>query len=134
MKTFWRVGLNFALVCIVLASLLAYTGVIPTRAFSASHADWVGHALGFGTMAFFLDGFLGHRSLFAIRGLTWIKTGPALVLAIAGIDEIAQRLSPIRSSTLGDFVADVIGVSAGAFLAGCLTRYVASRLRAYVNQ
>jgi VanZ family protein len=118
-KRFWWWGLSAQLAVVVAASIGAYAGVLPTSVHALPHLDWLGHAVGFGLLAFFLDGALGHRPL--ARGLAFPRLAPALVLAIAGAEELAQGLSPRRSSSLGDFIADLVGVCLFAWLAKRVT-------------
>ncbi|HTN82199.1 MAG TPA: hypothetical protein VL242_00870, partial [Sorangium sp.] len=98
-----------------LASAGAYLGLIPTSLPSVPHADLAGHALGFGLLAVCVDGALGHRPM--LRGLPFPRLGPALVLAGAGLEELAQGLSPRRTSSLADFAADTVGVLLLSWLA-----------------
>ena len=50
------------------------------------------------------------------RGLAFPRLAPFAVLLVAGIEEYLQRLSPRRSSSWSDFVADAIGVCFFAWL------------------
>jgi VanZ family protein len=100
---------------VLLTSLGAYLGSLPTQLPSWPHADLAGHAVLVGMVAFFLAGAL------ALRGRAgWIA--PVAVLACAGIEEWAQRFSPLRSSSWVDFAADVIGVCVLSWLARACTR------------
>lgn len=114
MTTFFRLGFAAHLSLVALISLGAYAGVLPNSLPDFPHADWLGHAVLIGGLAFFLDGALGHRRL--TPALPFPRLGPAIVIAVAGIEEYLQRLSPRRSSDWGDFAADVIGVCFFAWL------------------
>ena len=124
MRNFWRIGFLGQLSCVVLATVLAYTGLIPTHLAGWPHADWVGHFLGFGLLGFFLEGMLRHRPLFSRRGVVLVKLAPVLVLGAAAIEELAQGLSPRRTSSFADFACDAIGVLIATWLAARVTRYV----------
>jgi hypothetical protein len=113
-KTFFRLGLLAHLTFVVLVSIGAYTGLLPTKLPNLPYADKVGHALFIGLLAFFLDGALDHRRL--VPRLAFPRLGPALVVMAAGIEEYLQRLSPRRSSDIWDFAADVVGVCFFAWL------------------
>lgn len=98
------VGVGFTL------SGVAYHEGLP--GFLASgHIDKVLHCSIAGLLAFFLDGALKRRSLFEVFGLA-IPAAAALILVPVGIEEYLQRYSDYRSSSVFDFLADVVGVAA----------------------
>ena len=108
MKTFFRAGFAAHLTLVVLISIGAYTGTLPTSLPAIPHLDKLGHAILIGGLAFFLDGALDHRRLFADHAFP--RLAPVVILMVAGIEEYLQRLSPRRTSDLADFAADVVGV------------------------
>ncbi|WP_437520768.1 hypothetical protein WME79_27740 [Sorangium sp. So ce726] len=112
----FRLLLCVQLALVAAASAGAYTGLLPTSLPSVPHADLAMHALGFGLLAVCVDGSLGHRPLH--RVLPFPRLGPALVLAGAGLEELAQGLSPRRTSSLADFAADTAGVLLLSWMAG----------------
>lgn len=122
-KTFFRLGFVAHLSLVVLISIGAYTGALPTSLPDFPGFDKLGHAILIGGLAFFLDGALGQRRL--VAGLPFPRLGPAVIVVAAGIEEYLQRLSPRRSSDVWDFVADVVGVCFFAWL----SRRVASMAR-----
>jgi hypothetical protein len=105
---FFRAGFVAHLALVVAISIGAYTGRLPTSLPAFPHADKLGHAVLIGGLAFFLDGALERRRLF--EAWAFPRLAPVLVLLVAGVEEYLQRLSPRRSSDLGDFAADVVGV------------------------
>jgi len=107
-KTFFRAGFAAQLTLVVLVSIGAYAGVLPTALPDVPHLDKLGHALLIGGIAFFLDGAIDHRPLF--RGHAFPRLAPVVVLIVAGVEEYLQRLSPRRSSDWADYLADVVGV------------------------
>jgi hypothetical protein len=119
-RTFFRAGFVAHLSLVVLISIGAYTGKLPTSLPNFPHADKLGHAVLIGGLAFFLDGALGHRTL--LRDRAFPRLAPVLVLVVAGIEEYLQRLSPRRSSDIADFAADVVGVCFFTWLAGWIDR------------
>jgi len=94
------------LTLVVGISLAAYTGRLPALP-DVPHIDKLGHAILIGGLAFSLDGALDHRGLFKAHAFP--RLAPVLVLAVAGVEEYLQRLSPRRSSDILDFAADVAG-------------------------
>ena len=124
-KTFFRLGFLAHLSLVVLISLGAYLGVLPTSLPAVPHFDKLGHAILIGGLAFFLDGALDHRRL--SPGLAFPRLGPTLVLVAAGIEEYLQRFSSRRTSDPWDFAADVVGVCFFAWLSRRVdTRQVAA--------
>jgi VanZ family protein len=117
MTSFFQKGLAAQIALVVAMSVAAYTGMIPTSLPEVPHADWLGHAVGIGGLAFFLDGVLRQRPLWGGRG----SLAAAIVLFVAGVEEYAQRFSPRRSSSWGDFAADVVGVFFFVWLSRRLT-------------
>ena len=65
-------------------------------------------------VSFFLDGAL-RRRMIRIAGLA-VPLAAVLFLVPAGIEEFLQRYSIHRSSSLGDFAADVAGVAVFVWL------------------
>jgi hypothetical protein len=114
----FRLLLCAQLALVAAASAGAYTGLLPTSLPSVPHADLAMHALGFGLLAACVDGALDFRPL--RRGILFPRLGPALVLAGAGLEELAQGLSPRRTSSLADFAADTAGVLLLSWMAGRL--------------
>ena len=108
MTRLWRIGFSIQLGLVLAISAGAYLGVLPTSLPAVPHADLVAHAVLIGLLGFFLDGALAYRPL--LRAAGFLRLGSALVLCAAGLEEIAQRLSARRSSSITDFAADVAGV------------------------
>jgi VanZ family protein len=116
-SSLFRAGLLVHAVLVVLIVAGAYAGVVPTHLASVPHADWIGHVVLIGLLAFFLDGALALKPL-----LGSVRLAPVLVLACAGIEEYAQRFSPRRTSSWGDFAADAVGVVLFSWMAGRVYR------------
>lgn len=130
---FWRIGFAVQLLVVVAIVVGAYLGRLPTFYQRLPHADLVAHAVLFGLLAFFLDGVLGHRPLLRTWA-PWLRLAPVLVLSVAAVEEVAQRLSPRRTSSLADFTADVVGVVLLTWLAGRVTAWRAARRRDAVSR
>lgn len=114
--TFWKIGLTLHASFVVLVAVLAYLGILPTTYKIIPYADVIGHAVLIGLLAFFLDGMLKFRPLFS-NMLTALRIAPLIILLIAGVEEIAQRFSPRRTSSVIDFAADAAGVLCASWLA-----------------
>lgn len=107
-KTTWWTGVAVALVIAGGLSLAAYADELPAFVTTTPHVDKVLHVLVGGLLAFFLDGALGRRALG--RSFARVPAATVAILVPAGVDEYLQRYSATRSSSLGDFAADVVGV------------------------
>jgi VanZ family protein len=128
MRTWFRVGFALHLALVVLISIGAYTGHLPTSLPDLPHFDKLGHAVLIGGLAFFLDGALDHRTL--LRGRAIPRLAPVIVLTVAGIEEYLQRLSPRRTSDIADFAADVVGVCFFTWFARRVSEHFAASRRA----
>ncbi len=96
-------------VLVVVIAALAYSGHLHVPKVFTSPYDLVAHAVLIGLLGALLDGALGFRPLTRWTP-RWLGLGPAIIVALAGIEELLQALSARRSSSLSDFVADVTGV------------------------
>ena len=101
-RTWW---LAFALVCsvTVLLSFIAYSGHMPQEIPEKQLDKGLHFAIG-GGLAATLDGALRRRNVRSV------PLAAIVVVVPAAIEEWAQRFSTSRTSSLGDFVADVTGV------------------------
>jgi len=117
----WKLGFVVHLCVVVSIATAAYMGLISTMPFRFQNADLLGHAILIGLLAFFLDGALGFRPL--LRGrLGFLRLGPTIILCLAAAEELAQVLSPRRSSSLSDFAADLFGIVVLSWLARRISR------------
>jgi VanZ family protein len=116
---FYRLGLAAHTTLIAWISVGAYAGLLPTQIRAIPFYDTVLHFLLVGMFGFFLDGALAHRPIVAARFFP--RLGPGIALLLAATEETLQRLSPRRSSSLGDFAANTIGILVCAWLAKRLT-------------
>lgn len=119
-KTFWTYGFGIHLGLVLMIAISAYLGILPTTYGKIPHVDLLGHAVLIGFLAFFLDGILDFRPLFSGK-FSSIRLAPILIMGIAAVEEVAQVLSPRRSASLGDFIADVVGIVLCSWLARHLT-------------
>ena len=106
----WRWWLGFGFVGVVGAVVTthAYREGLPAIFDAFKHFDKICHFSFFGLLAFFLDGALRRKPL-AVAGLT-VPFAAIAILVPAGIEEFMQRFAILRTSSFGDFAADVVGV------------------------
>jgi VanZ family protein len=107
----WRWWAGFAAVVAGAGwlSALAYREGLPGVFEIVPQFDKVVHFTTVGLLVFFLDGALRRRSAFTI-GARDVPLSALLVLVPAGIEEYLQRYSIYRTSSIWDFVADLLGV------------------------
>jgi hypothetical protein len=101
----YRIAFVLLAAFVTAIGVAAYTGhfQVPPQ---IPQLDKVGHALFIGLLGGLAHGALGLRRS---RG---VPLGPALVLVVAGIEELCQGLSPYRTMSWFDYAADVVGVVA----------------------
>jgi VanZ family protein len=123
----WWLGFAIYLTVILAIVVAAYLGELPSPpSVFPRRIDMLGHFILIGGLAFFLDGALSFRPLFRQRA-PWLRLAPTLVLAVAGLEELAQGLSPNRSMSFYDFVGDFLGVLFFSWLAMKLESRLAAR-------
>ncbi len=105
----WPWWIGFALVCALglYLTVRAYHEQLPAI-FNTEGVDKMVHATLAGSLFFFLDGALGRPRLRS--GKLAVPLAALLVLVPVGVEEILQRYSVSRTSSIGDFLADVLGV------------------------
>jgi VanZ family protein len=116
-KQYW-IGFFSAVALVVAVSIVAYRDALPEW-IAPGNVDKVLHFSMAGTLAFFLDGALGRRTVWRI------PLAAVIVLVPIAIEEYLQRLSPVRTSSIFDFLADVGGVTV-AMLAVRVPRHTRS--------
>ncbi len=113
-RRFATLGLSFAVLLIVTGSALAYTDHLPRFLIRVHHLDKVCHALIYGMTALFLDALLEAGARDRPRGeaarLPRLPVAALAVLALSGLEELAQGLSSNRDSSPWDYSADAFGV------------------------
>lgn len=115
-------GLSAILALVVTASITAYLAKIPRFFQHIPHYDKICHFAGYGLLALFLDGVLSFRTS---KRVPWAG---AIVLAVAGLEELAQGLSPVRECSVWDFVANACGVIAMLGVARLVDRRLHARV------
>ena len=84
---------------------MAYLSILPAHLIDWPYADKVMHFILIGTAAFWLNLLLRGKRI------GWgIPLAIAIPLALAGAEEAAQMLSPIRSASFSDLTMDILGL------------------------
>lgn len=112
----FRVGLALHGAFVLGLGVAAWLGLTPAVFAQVDGLDDGGHFLFVGMVGFFLDGALRFRPLWPGR-VGWPRLGPALVIAVAAVEEWAQRFSANRTSSWSDLAADAAGVLLLSWLA-----------------
>lgn len=102
-RPWWRAVFAAAIVGILILALMPSQGgpsPIP-------HADKLRHAA-----AFIVLWALGHRA--GLRQPTWLLAVGLMVFGVA--IEVAQSFTPDRDPSVGDILADALGIAAGRWL------------------
>jgi polysaccharide biosynthesis protein VpsQ len=110
----WQVALILYVIVLGVISALAYTKRLHVGAISRSHADKLIHFVLLGGAS-----FLARRASGDVRMKLWNwPWGPFVVGICASLDEFAQALSPVRTFSIADLVANISGVVVFGWLAG----------------
>lgn len=120
-RRFMAVGLAAHLGLVLVIAVSAYQGALWAYLPAIPHFDLAGHFVLIGGLAFFLDGVLDYRPL-TKKCPSWLRLAPVAVLSLAAIEELAQALTPRRTSSVSDFLADVAGVAFFSLLSHRLGR------------
>src|SRR3954454_3651517 len=107
----WRWWTGFFVIVAIGAymSALADAEGLPAIFAVIPQFDKVVHLVMGGMLAFFLDGALRRRMLFA-RSKLAVPLSTVMILVPAGIEEYMQRYTTYRTSSFWDFFADFSGV------------------------
>ncbi|MBU0491373.1 MAG: VanZ family protein [Chloroflexi bacterium] len=117
MRKVWMGALVLQALVVLVILALAYAGALPIFWYAWPGFDLLGHAALFGMLAVFADRALRCRTIAGLR------LGPALVLLFAAAEECLQALSPQRTASPWDLLADVVGVVVLCWLADVVVRY-----------
>jgi hypothetical protein len=121
LAVFW-LGLGTSVLVAAALTLIAYAEGLPFD--QLPQLDKVVHFGMGGALAFFLDGVLRQRMI-ALGPRAWslrVPLAALLILVPAGIEEFLQRYSTQRTSSFGDFAADLAGVTFCVWLSRRLAR------------
>jgi polysaccharide biosynthesis protein VpsQ len=102
----------FGLYFIVLLTIigLAYRGILPVNLPALPFYDTLGHFILLGSAS-----YLGHKALGGQMMKLWplavtVPLAPIIVTVFAIADESLQALSPLRTSSLSDMTANLVGI------------------------
>ena len=105
----WWLGLGATTLFAAALTLIVDDEGLPAAFATVPQLDKALHFGIAGMLTFFLDGVL-RRRMIRVAGIA-VPLAAVLFLVPAGIEEFLQRYSIHRSSSLGDFAADVAGVA-----------------------
>ena len=105
----WWLGLGATSLFAAVMTLIVYSEGLPAPFTAVPHFDKALHFGISGMLSFFLDGVL-RRRMVRVAGIA-VPLAAVLFLVPTAIEEFLQRYSIHRTSSLGDFAADVAGVA-----------------------
>jgi VanZ family protein len=108
-------GLYFLVLLTIIG--LAYWGILPVKVSAIPFYDTIGHFILLGSAS-----YLGHKALGGQMSTIWLfpfalPVAPLIISVFAAVDESLQALSPLRTSTLSDMTANLVGIWAFYVLA-----------------
>jgi hypothetical protein len=108
-------GLYFLVLLTIIG--LAYGGILPVKVSAIPFYDTIGHFILLGSAS-----YLGHKALGGQMITIWLfpfalPVAPLIISVFAAADESLQALSPLRTSTLSDMTANLMGIWAFYVLA-----------------
>ena len=108
-------GLYFLVLLTIIG--LAYWGILPVKVSAIPFYDTIGHFILLGSAS-----YLGHKALGRQMITIWLfpfalPLAPLIISAFAAVDESLQALSPLRTSSLSDMTANLVGIWAFYLLA-----------------
>ena len=121
-------GFALAVAGVVAVSIAAYAHALPPW-IAPGNADKVFHFAMGGILALFLDAALRRRAAWSSSLAPPLSS--VLILVPLGLDEYLQRYSAVRTSSIWDFAADVLGVVVFTLLSRRLLVPVSSRVAAW---
>lgn len=109
-RLLWWAGFGLTVAVAGALSTLAYEDRLPAALDALPGSDKLLHGTMAGALAFLLDGALGRRGI-VVAARRIFPLAALLVLLPVGVEELLQRLSPVRSSSIWDYLADCVGVT-----------------------
>lgn len=111
----WIFAFWFYFGILISISISAYLKIIPVQLAGIPYYDTIGHFILLGMAAFFGHLALKKRKLYVLT--ISIPLAPIIVGIFCVIDELLQILSPHRSPSFSDLIADLVGIAFFYFLA-----------------
>lgn len=101
-------GLYFLVLLAIIG--LAYWGILSVKVSAIPFYDTIGHFILLGSAS-----YLGHKALGGQMMTIWLfpfalPVAPLIISVFAAVDESLQALSPLRTSTLSDMTANLVGI------------------------
>lgn len=106
----WAITFSAYLVILIAISISAYLGILPTKISTIPYYDKILHFILVGSAS-----YLGHKALgkqmisFSFLPFA-LPLAPVIISILAGMDESLQALSPVRSCSLLDMSANLLGI------------------------
>lgn len=106
----WVITFGIYLVILLTIIGLAYLGILPVKVATIPFYDTLGHFILLGSAS-----YLGHKALGGQMLKIWpcpltLPLAPIAISLFAMVDESLQALSPLRTSTLSDMAANLVGI------------------------
>jgi hypothetical protein len=114
----WRITLGLYVSLLICISVSAYLRILPNELPRFPHFDQLAHLLLIGLAAPLADRALRLRTV-----LRWLPLGPLIIAVVAGSEELAQTLSPVRSCSWLDASADLTGIVLFTVLGRLIVRF-----------
>ena len=112
MKSNQRWVLGFILYFVILLTIFvfAYLGIVPVKISAIPFYDTIGHFILLGFASYLGHKALGNRMINIWSRCMSLPLAPILISIFALLEQSLQLLSPLRSSTLSDLAANLIGI------------------------
>lgn len=106
----WILAFGLYVVFLLTIIILAYLGVFPVKLPTIPFYDTLGHFILLGSAS-----YLGHKALGGQMIKMWscplsIPLVPIAISIFAAVDESLQALSPLRTSSWLDMMANLVGI------------------------
>ncbi|NER26214.1 MAG: VanZ family protein [Symploca sp. SIO1C4] len=106
----WTITFSVYLAILISISLLAYLGVLPTKISTIPYYDKILHFILVGMASYLSHKALG-RKMISLSFLPFaLPLAPLIITMLAAMDESLQALSPLRSCSLLDMSANLLGI------------------------
>ncbi len=102
----------FAIYFVVLLTIigLAYQGIVPVKLSAIPFYDTLGHFILLGSASYLGDKAPGGQVINIRPSRFTLPLAPLLLTSFAVVDESLQALSPLRTCSLSDMTANLIGI------------------------
>jgi VanZ family protein len=106
----WVIAFGIYFLILLVIIVLAYQGILPVKLSAIPFYDTLGHFILLGSAS-----YLGHKAIGRQVLKIWhrpftLPLAPLLLSVFAAVDESLQALSPLRTCSLSDMSANLIGI------------------------